>query len=92
MQQPRVVRLANKIQNVRHRANIGCQGIAQIGIEICKTGTVNDQIQFLSQKFGRSRVQTQPRFSHVTFDDFHALAQEPGQIHAITLEQSIENR
>ena len=86
MQQPRVVGLADKIQNVRHRAHVGRQGISQIGIEIGKAGAVNDQIQFLSQKFGRLRSQSQSRFSHITLDYFHAFAQKPGQIHAVTLE------
>src|SRR6266550_1639094 len=92
MEQSRMVRLANKIENVRHRAHVGRQRVSQIGIEIGKTGAINDQVQFLSQKFRRFRSQSQPRLSHVTLDDFHALAQKTGQIDAVTLKQRIENR
>ena len=90
--QPGMLAMAEKLQNVIHGVDVGGERIAQVGIEIRETRAVCDHVHRLLQPRLRFRVQAQARLAGIAFHHFHFVLQEGRQAGSVPLVQGVEGR
>src|SRR5580700_43011 len=77
---------------MKDRRNIARQAFAQVGIEICQAGTIDDEVQIARQLRSFLRDNPQSRLAHVALDHFHSLGDVLRETLAKLLLQRIEYR
>ena len=91
MQQGAVVRCANEVNEMVGRIHIDSHRVAQIGVEIRKARTVDDQVEFPAEARRYFGIEAHSGLRNVAVHDFDFVGQQRTELVAVLIEQRVEN-
>src|ERR1700756_2246057 len=83
MQQGRVLAIAKEIEQGGWRADIRCESVGEVGIEIREAGAVHDDVERFCETLTHIRGHAESGAAHIAFDDFDSFAKESGETFAV---------
>ena len=92
VQQRRLFRSTDKLDQVIGRVHVDGQRIPQVRIEIRQPRAVDDDIQLALQTRRHFRIQPQSGLRYIAFNDFHPVGEKRVETIAVAFKQRIENR